>query len=152
MDAQKTIQSNLLAEIDRHSREMISKVDTYDSEISMLKSRYATKKEELRILEESSRRRTELLNENNLKKKDIESQIAILKMNLQMQVSNYQMKVERRETLKKHLQDIEKGKELVQGEGGPEKTNIGFIRELVSKSVLLQKQEIEERNLHKKQI
>jgi hypothetical protein len=67
---------------------------------------YESKEKERMSLEEAIRRRNEILNESQLKLRDLESQITMMELNLQMQESNYQMKVDRRDAIKKHLQDL----------------------------------------------
>jgi chromosome segregation ATPase len=96
----------LVGEIESGNREMHLRTAEINKGIENLKMIYESKEQERQSLEEAIRRRTEILNESSLKLRDLESQITMMELNLQMQESNYQMKVDRRDAIKKHLEDL----------------------------------------------
>ena len=105
--------------------------------IENLKMIYESKEQERQSLEEAIRRRTEILNESQLKLRDLESQITMMELNLQMQESNYQMKVDRRDAIKKHLEDLKASEQTLRMTDEDNHARVDLIDELIQRSVLL---------------
>jgi chromosome segregation ATPase len=127
----------LATEIDSHSRDMSKRTSEIDKSIQNLKIIYESKENERKSLEEAIRRRKEILNESNLKLRDLESQITIMELNLQMQESNYNMKVDRRDAIKQHLEDLKASEETLRMTVDDQDVKIGLIDELIKKSIFL---------------
>ena len=136
--AEKEIKKDkMVGEIESSNREMHLQTAEINKGIDNLKMIYESKEKERMSLEEAIRRRNEILNESQLKLRDLESQITMMELNLQMQESNYQMKVDRRDAIKKHLQDLKASEQTLKMTDDDDDVKVGLIDELIRKSVML---------------
>ena len=128
-------------EINSSSREMSVRTEEIERSIDNLRIIYESKERERKSLEDAIRNRKELLNESNLKLRDLESQITIMELNLQMQESNYNMKVDRKNAIKAHLEDLKASEQNLKMTIDDEEVKIGLIDELLKKSIYLKEGE-----------
>ena len=133
----------LVGELDSNNRELQLRSAEINKNTENLRVIYESKERERQSLEEAIRRRTEILNESSLKLRDLESQITMMELNLQMQESNYQMKVDRREAIKKHLTDLRNTEQTLKMTSDDNQLKVGLIDELIKKSTLLRQDDTE---------
>lgn len=133
----------LVGELDSNNRELQLRSAEINKNTENLRVIYESKERERQSLEEAIRRRTEILNESSLKLRDLESQITMMELNLQMQESNYQMKVDRREAIKKHLADLRNTEQTLKMTSDDDQLKVGLIDELIKKSTLLRQDDTE---------
>lgn len=147
--AEKEVKKDkLVGEIESSNREIHLRSAEINKGIDNLKMIYESKEQERQSLEEAIRRRTEILNESSLKLRDLESQITMMELNLQMQESNYQMKVDRRDAIKKHLEDLKASEQTLRMTDNDDgDVRVGLIDELIKKSVFLMEDHTEQGTL-----
>lgn len=127
----------LSQQIDQNSAEMDKRSTEIQKAINNLNEIFTSKENERKSLEESIRRRQEMLNQKNLELRDLESQITIMELNLQMQEENYNVKVNRRDALKKHLEDLKNSEETLRMTVGDDDLKMELIDGLMKKSLML---------------
>lgn len=127
----------LTQKIDQNTVEMSKRTGEIQKSIENLEEIFSSKESERKSLEESIRRRQEMLNQKNLELRDLESQITIMELNLQMQEENYNVKVNRRDALKKHLEDLKTSEETLRMTVGDDGLKMELIDGLMKKSLKL---------------
>jgi len=133
----------LAAELNENNKQTISRITELEKSLENLKLIYESKLKEKNSLEEAIRKRTEILNDSSSKLRDVEAQINIMKLNLDMQENTYAMKKERRDALRKHLEDLINSEQTFRLTEDDQETKLELIDQLMQRSALLKNEEFE---------
>ena len=127
----------LVNDIEDNNNRMVTRIFELEKSLENLEMIYKSKISEKKNLEEAIKRRTEIMNESNTKLRDLEGQIGLMELKIKMAKDNYEMKYQKKEELKKHLQDLQTSEENFRNAPLDDNIQMEMIDELIKKSAIL---------------
>lgn len=96
----------LIFDVESNTKNMQSQLAELEKEVDDMKFISQSKNNEKKYLEEGIKKRNEIYHKSCQKLQDLENNISVLEMGLQMQKQNIELRLQRNDKLKNHLDEI----------------------------------------------